>query len=190
MLLVEFTPIALFILNRKKKSFINPIFLFVFFSFSFEVLSKISAIFFGTNLLVFNLYGLFEFFALIAFFYSIDYDKKILVLCFFLFLIVYILQFKTNKTMDISYVLGSIIWIFLSITSLINIIKYGNEEMGTKFYFICSILFYNATTIVLFSIIYLLVKSENSLWIIHSFLKTISITITSYAIWKLPSKSI
>lgn len=188
MLLVEIIPMALFILNRKKKNFINPIFVFVFFSFSFEVLSKISAVFFGTNLFVFNLYGLFEFFALIAFFYTINYNKKILVSCFFLFLIVYILQFKTNKTMDFSYVLGSIIWIFLSITSLIKIIKVSSEEMDTKFYFICSILFYNATTIVLFSITSLLLKTENSLWIIHSFLKIISITITSYAIWKLPSK--
>jgi hypothetical protein len=184
---VEILPITLFLLKFRliKKYF--SIFLYVLSSFIFEITSYAFFINGVDNQLIFNLYGLSEFFCLIYFFFSFFPDKKkIITVLSFIFLTTYFYNFSMSAEMDISITIGSTIWIILSLICLFTILKNSLKD-NLVYFFTIAILIYNSGSIFLFSIKSLLINLDIYLWLLHNFYNALSLLIISFAIWKLPT---
>lgn len=189
MLLVEFLPVAFFVYNRNKIKSQPGIFLYVTNSLVFEMISKFSAIVYGSNILIFNLYGLFEGLFLCYFFLRFTKNNYLVGIVFSIFILFYFCCFSTNFPMDVSYVVSAILWIFLAVYSLISSIQNHKKFNKSLHLFIIAILFYNASSIVLFSITSLLFREDNFYWIFHNLINIFTLILISYSIWILPSKS-
>lgn len=189
MLLVEILPITLFLLKYQKIKKYFSIFLYVLFSFIFEITSYTFYINAIDNKLIFNLYGLSEFFCLIYFFFVFFSEKrKIIIVLSSIFLTTYFYNFSISNEMDISITLGSITWIILSLICLFTILNSSLKD-ALVYFFLLAILIYNSGSVFLFSIKSLLINVDLSLWLVHNFFNVLSLLIISLAIWKLPLKS-
>jgi hypothetical protein len=191
MLVVGLLPLALFAYKRNIIKEHLPVFLFVFNSIFFELTSTLCVYLFKNNVIVFNLYDVFQLLILFAFFKKYyGLNSIAMLMSFIIYSVVYVLTFNTKGAMQDAYTTAGLIIVALSILSLINsLLNPIRKDLKNINLITFSFLFYNLFALVLFVISNYIFKNEVDLWIIHNVIQIISILIISYSIWKLPSKS-
>jgi hypothetical protein len=188
MLFLESIPVFLFSTKKHYISEYYPIFIYCFFSFTFELVSFLTLkLNVGGTVFVFNLYGIFEFTSILLFFYKFFPKFRIAYhLLIPLFIVTYVYNFIKSNELESSTILFSIIYVVFSIICLFEHLKSAkSNQLIERFLF--AILVYNTGSIVLFYILPFLDKSEIWIWGFHNLLYSISLLILIYSIWKLPT---
>jgi hypothetical protein len=193
---VVLLPILFFLVFRFSKRKYFLLFLYSIFSAFTPWISHFLAIRGQSSFLIVNLYTLSIAFILFFIFKRQNSNQIHTILFYlplFVFMSLFFYEFNSRQLMQHSLIASSILYIFWSLVSIIQVIQNHskkNENLRVMLLFNSAILIYFSGSLLLFFIFDQLNSTNYIIWTAHNFLEIIANLIISVAFWKLPSKSI